>query len=108
MERHTQKVWQSQQSWNYEALHSHAKFTPNVGSKDLKIRIRIKRDAYDSQSYALAEGFDPDRLKWQEIVSIPYPKMVCLKISYIADDVRAKDFLEDEQTLLNEVKVLLS
>lgn len=100
MKRHTQKVWKSQQSWNYESLLSH----PN----GKRVRIRIKRDAFDYQSYALAECFDAEANKWNEVASIPYPQMSCLKVSYIQDTATMKDFQEDEKTLLGEAEIVLS
>lgn len=42
----------------------------------LKVRIRIKRDSYAFQSYAIAEVWSITDARWNEVASIHYSKMV--------------------------------
>lgn len=39
-----------------------------------KMRVRIRRNSYDFQSFAILETLDPTN-KWNELVTIPYPEM---------------------------------
>ncbi len=41
--------------------------------KDKLIKVKIKRDSFDEQSYAKAWVWSGD--KWQDVYSIPYPLM---------------------------------
>ena len=95
--KNTEKVWNGDQSWNYESLH--------VVAYDQKIKIKIKRNAYDNQSWSKAYLFDGN--KWNTIVETPHPLMKCLGISYVQKEVKAEKFYEDEKILLEEVKILI-
>lgn len=59
------------QSWFYTKISI-------LGSK--KYRIRIRRNAYDFQSYAVAELWNGQ--EWKEVISRPIEKMLCSKVSY--------------------------
>lgn len=82
-----------------------------------RIRVRIKRDSYDMQSYAEAALFDGD--KWNVIVSLKPEEMTVLGTStdkdgrpvdnvsaYASDDVLSEfewAFIADELTLMDRV-----
>lgn len=89
-------VWNSQQSWYYESLH----FLPG----NIKIKIEIRRNAFDYQSYARASSFDGD--KWNVIANIPHPFMQCMGVKYNQTDVKAKDFYKDEEELLTQCEMI--
>jgi hypothetical protein len=99
MKRLTQKVWNASQSWYYEALWEVV---------DRKIRVDIRRNAFDHQSGARAQIFDPDQVRWNVIATIPQPQMSCLHLSYAQrNPATPEDFEQDEQRLLDEVKLIL-
>ena len=47
-----------------------------------KLRIRIKRDSYDFQSYARIELWSEPLGKWNFVHSIPHPEMACVKSTF--------------------------
>lgn len=59
-----------------------------------KFRIRIRRDAYDFQSYALAELWNGQ--EWKQVISRPIEKMLCHSVSYVFENLTAeqKGFFE--------------
>lgn len=79
------------QSWSY---------TQVIEESDKKFRVRIRRNAYDNQSFAVAElwtGTD-----WNQIISRPIEKMKCHSILYY-EPLTARDetiFKQDAEDLL--------
>lgn len=57
------KYWQSDQSNYFERLYEH---------KGRKFRVKIRRNFYVEQSWARIQGFDPARMEWSQIGSIPF------------------------------------
>ncbi|PQV65276.1 hypothetical protein B1R32_10113 [Abditibacterium utsteinense] len=47
-----------------------------------KLRIRIKRDSYDFQSFARIELWSETEGKWNFAHSIPHSQMACVKSSF--------------------------
>ena len=88
---------QGQQSHNYQEI---------LKEGDLKLRIRIKRDAYDFQSYAIIEAFSKTDAKWNQVHSIPYPK-IQMRVSYVSP-ASEKDFKGDRDELIRVAKEILS
>lgn len=66
------------------------------------LRIRIKRDAYDFQSYAVVEIWSQHNQCWSQIAAIPYPHLATLDCSYVDRDEDHVDrlFLVDADDLL--------
>jgi hypothetical protein len=89
------RLWQDKQSWNYEAIYE---------LNGNKVRVNIKRDAFDFQSYARAHVLDCKQ--WRPITRIPYPHMHT-KASYVSDTVTEENFTQDEKELIEEVSTLL-
>jgi hypothetical protein len=77
-------------------------------ARDFKLRISIKRDSYDKQSYAQLSAFSEQTLSWNIIDSIHYSKMnLCTNnTSYVS--VTENDFLQDRKTLLALAKDLFA
>lgn len=59
------KLWQGSQSWNYRR-------TMKYG--DNKVKLVVKRDSYDHQSYIVGYVLDPVHLKWNKVATIPFGK----------------------------------
>lgn len=82
----------SQQSWNY---------TKVVKVGDTRFRIRLRRNAYDFQSYAIVERWNGE--EWKQVLSRPISEMLCKEIGYYEELLTAeqKGFFEfDADALL--------
>lgn len=72
-------------------------------ARAVKVRIKIKSDSYDFQSYARAEVFDQAALKWNQVASIHYSKMSTpSKLAYVKPTCNFSVFERDIQKLLDE------
>lgn len=60
-----QQVFNSNQSWNYVAA-----LALGINNVRYMLRIRIRRNAYDDQSYAIIEAFSHNALCWNELYSL--------------------------------------
>jgi hypothetical protein len=69
--------------------------------KGHKLRISIKRDSYDFQSYARIELWSDTEGKWNFVHSIPYPEMACVKSAF---DSKME---EDAATLLTIAQLII-
>ena len=79
-----------------------------------KIKLSIKKDSYDKQSYARAYVFDKNTLNWNLLDYIPYSQMqVNLKEVFCyrkADSLSFAEkmaFFDDIKTLKNKAKNIL-
>ncbi len=91
----SQRVYNSNQSWYFEEL---------LMLDDKKIQIRIRKNAYDFQSWGIVELWDGT--KWNKIHTCPGELLKC-KRSYVEPNVTALDFAEDRKDLLHCAKVVL-
>lgn len=87
----SERVYNQDQSWYYER-------TVSVGSHKLKIDIR--RNAYDNQSYGRVHRWDGT--KWQLVVEAPITELNCSVISYVDKGIIAGNFGRDGDKLLQE------
>jgi len=92
----SERCWCANQSWNYEHL-----FTVEGNS----LRVSIRRNAYDAQSYARVARFDGS--KWQPVASRSIGECSCRGISYVSTDVECQSFLADATTLEEEAIAIL-
>ena len=99
-------MWNTPYAWCYEALFSYSRYVPYKGSHSKKIRIRLKRNAFDFQSFGIAEIFNETESRWNEAASIPPPELCCLQVTYVGK-ATPEDFKQDEEGLLKEVKIIL-
>ncbi len=77
------RVHQGRQSWNRELIET-------LGSS--RVRYTVVKDAYEFQSYALAEVWRDGG--WREIHRIPGPALQT-KVSYVSRNVTAQAFAAD-------------
>jgi len=68
------------QSWNYETI---------VRSAALKLRVHIRRNAYDDQSHIRGFVLDPVALKWNTLVDRPIGSGACSDVSYTSVESKA-------------------
>lgn len=88
----SERCYCQDQSWWYERI---VKIPTNR-----KLKVEIRRNAYDVQSYAKVEIWSGT--KWEEVVKVPITLCECQRISYASDTVLAEDFHADANRLLNE------
>ena len=97
----SERTWNANQSWNYEWL-------GKAGSHS--VRVVIRRNAYDDQSFAKVDRFDGSA--WKTIVSKAITFCECVELSYTdkrkGATERATDlFIDDRESLLREARLLL-
>lgn len=103
-EQLTGRTWLGRQSMDYVAtwaMHGEA------------VRIRIRRDFYDFQSFAVAELFDPEGRKWNRVASLPFSQMASLalrsnRLPDANEDEHEVTFYADQVELLDEVALILA
>ena len=93
------KVWNSNQSWYFESLHE--------TDKGEKLRVDIRRNAYDNQCHARVMIFNSDEKKWNHLNSIFITDLPCSGISYVQDGITVAQFVLSEQILLDESSLIL-
>ena len=71
---HKSKIHKSEISWSKQAAHYKRVFL--LGESDM-LKISIKRDSYDFQSYARLSRWDGKQ--WNLVSEIPYSKMNAVK-----------------------------
>lgn len=76
------KLYNMDQSWNYETLWELSK-----GKVRQKVKVEIRRNAYDFQSYGRAYLFSPTDLKWSCVATTAGPQLHCLDLSYTTKDI---------------------
>lgn len=105
------KFYNHDQSWHHETLwkctiHSEdrtATWPPRV----YKVKVEIRRNAYDDQSYQRAYAFDHTAAKWNLIVNSPIKGAACYDVSYVCKDAKVALFHKDAEAVLKEVALIL-
>lgn len=92
------RIWKTSQAAHYEQLAKLGKF---------KIRISIRRDSYDFQSYAVASVFDTAKLAWNNVYTIPYAKMASLKTVNPHGEPVGVNFSADVVDLIAGIQAIL-
>ena len=91
------KVFNESQSWHFVQI---------VKMGGHKLRVTIRRNAYDEQSFARAARWDG--VQWHTVVSDPITACVCRTISYVDRAVLASAFAADAERLLAEAFEVVS
>ena len=87
------------QDWSLREVYTQGKF---------KVRIRIRRNAYDFQSYAVAEVWSESELKWNQVHTIPYSQMKTLaEVTYVDRATSIARFWADREVLVAAVDKIL-
>lgn len=73
-----------------------------------KLRVSINSNAYDFQSWARIDAFDPKALQWNLLASIPYALMKTPHGLYVRRGAGAGEFMEDRDQLVNLAVEILS
>lgn len=105
IKRLSEKLYSHDHSWNYETL-----WTLTRVPASWKVKIEIRRNAYDGQSYGKAMVWSPERLCWNNVAWTAGPSLKCLTLSYVQRVVteQNKENLEaDTRDLLFETCTVL-
>ena len=92
----SQRCYYQDQSWYFERTVSLREGT----TKSIKLKVSIRRNAYDNQSYARVYMWDGT--KWNQVVNSPITECVCKIISYVNLNITVVHFEDDYTRLLNE------
>lgn len=86
----TESCYKEHQSWWYRKV---------VIIDSHKLRVNIRRNAYDEQSYANVERWDGT--KWQVIHDLPITDCACKTVSYVMENITASSFAIDADNLIS-------
>jgi len=94
-----ENLYNLDQSWNYERV---------IESGNLKYRVFIRRNAYDSQSYIHGFVLDPVHKKWNQVVNLPITIASCNSVSYVQKETpeMRRLFEQDAFMVLNELRAI--
>lgn len=93
------KTWKGSQSVHFRKL---------MQLNQFKIKLEIKRDSYAQQSHAMAYVFDPIKLDWNAIYSIPYPQMKTKEgLMYGGQEITSVLFKDDSEALMAGITSIL-
>lgn len=84
------------QSWEYNSVWMIGKH---------KVRVEIRRNAYDNQSHRTIYLFDGQ--KWNYLWHLPFATAHCKHISYVIKNIDSLAFMQDENELLLEAEKIL-
>lgn len=99
-----QEITKGQQSATCE---SHYKI--KYGSlEDTMIRIKVKSDAYDFQSYAVADIWKKEDLTWSRLCNIPYSAMATKPSLRYQPNLGLQHFFTDINSLLTKAEMILA
>ena len=75
---------------------------------DFKVRLTVKSDSYNFQSYARASVWNPSEMQWNHVHSINYDQMSTEPaLAYAAFPVKMLAFNYDMKELLKMTKTIL-
>jgi hypothetical protein len=95
------------QDLNYIAIYAVSVYHDNAPAEVKRVRISIKRDAYDNQSYAKAEVFSTALDSWQYLAHIHYANMITLTDCYVQRSGKLERHHTDVDILLNRAASIL-
>ena len=99
LETISERFYNEHQSWNYERI---------VKYGSLKLRVAIRSNAYNEQSYLRGFAFDPVHLQWNQLVNAPMVKS--WKTSYVDDEHKAniERFRVDAMKIFGEMLQIIA
>ena len=108
MKRRTERVYQGSQDWSYEAIWSGEGEGPYPVPH--RLRVQIRRNAYDTQSWARCHRWDGTR--WELVASRTIGECASKVVSYVqsraeVDRKGLPAFREDADVLLAEAAMVL-
>lgn len=94
----SERCHNKEQSWFYERIEK---------VDQSRLRVSIRRNAYDDQSYVRGYVFDPGNIKWNLIVDLPFQSAACKRVNYTDEYITIGDFAPDAENVLTELLAIL-
>lgn len=95
----SEQFYRTNQSWNYES-------TARTPSGKV-LRVEIRRNSYDDQSYVHGLVFDTIHNKWNIIVSRPIATAACVAASYVREVEKIAPFWLDAASVIAEMQEIV-
>ena len=95
----SEQFYLANQSWNYELT--------SRSPSGHKLRVEIRRNSYDDQSYVHGLVFDTIHNKWNVIVSRPIGTASCKSASYVRTTEDITMFRHDAASVMAEMKEIV-
>jgi hypothetical protein len=97
----SEQFYNLSQSWCYERI---------IAIDGAKLKVEIRRNAYDDQSYMRGYVLDSSVVKWNLVVNRPIKGSNCEPASYVQDrnKVDKSLFVADADSIIEELKVICS
>lgn len=104
IKRISSEFYNAEQSWFFEALWDF---------KGEKLRVIIRRNAVDFQSYLIVEIYEPTQRVWNKLTSKPIESAHCKCVSYVETKEQMAQryglvFEKDEEELLKKAALILN
>lgn len=93
----SERCYNQDQSWYFERT---VKVKNEFNERSL--RVTIRRNAYDNQSYARVDVWDTSKNVWNRVVNAPITECECKRISYVDNHISITVFGTDYSRLLDE------
>lgn len=85
----SEKFFNQNQSWNFERI---------IKADSHKLKVTIRRNAYDNQSYANVERWSGTR--WEFVYNEPIELCLCKSESYVNENPFKNKFVKDAERLI--------
>ena len=86
----------SQQTWNYIRI-------TTTENRVWKIRVWIKRNAYDFQSSMVGSVWSRESMQWNTVIRRPIKGANCQRVSYTDKNASAAYFRNDSDQIIEQV-----
>jgi len=96
------RVFNQDQSWVFQRT---VEIKARKNAKHT-LRINIRRNAYDNQSYAKVERWNGT--EWKNVVNAPITECECKGISYVDLNISARHFERDAERLVKEAEAIVA
>lgn len=96
------RVYNQDQSWYFQRT---AEIKAR-GNKKHTLRVNIRRNAYDNQSYAKVERWNGT--EWKNVVNAPITECECKGIAYVDNGISARHFEKDSDRLVQEAESIVA
>ena len=92
----SERFYKSSQSWVYERI---------IAAQAIRLRVLIRRNAYDIQSYVRGYALDSKESKWNLLVDRPIKGAACEEASYVDSEEKAdiNRFKQDAKHVIDEL-----
>lgn len=91
----SERFYQQSQSWIYDRIVS----WDNLSESKARIRVEIRRNAYDDQSYIHGFVYSLTSMQWNLLVTKPIQQALCRDVSYTNSNPNKTLFVCDAEAV---------